>query len=94
MFSFFFLDRILGRERVFFLFLLIAFLVESVFFLVSYFLVFFYKFPPLKTWQLRNDAAGATWPSEYVRELGKRSVKEGLRILSYVSVCTYCARNG
>ena len=47
--KFFFLDRFLGRERVFFLlfltvivflFFLIAFLVESVFFLFSYFLVF------------------------------------------------------
>ena len=47
----FFLDRFLGRELVFFLFFLfflIAFLVEACF------LVFFYKFPPLCLYNLNS----------------------------------------
>ena len=42
----FFLDRFFGRERVFFLFFLDRFLGRKRVFLFSYFLVFFYKFPP------------------------------------------------
>ena len=58
----------LGRELVFFLFFLvflIAFFVEFLFSCFFYFLVFFYKFPPLNCWWFVQERLFIGTPGSY-----------------------------
>ena len=91
--SFFFLDRcrfllnltFLDESVFSFFFFLIAYLVESVVFLISYFLVFFFKFPP-QGWYIQLWSSN----SNLTMKNGTTGKKKTITFITWYSRCITC----